>query len=388
GWNAGQEPAVLESVDLDLAVARGAAYYGLVRRGLGVRISGGAARSYYLGIGAEHGNADSDQVSALCLVHRGMEEGQEVEIGEPALQVLANRAVNFPLFASSTRIGERAGQLVVAARDSLIELPPIRTVLRFGKKLTERQLPVHVLARLTEVGTLEVWCRSLTTDHRWRLQFQLRDQGSSTSLEADEAERPDQGAESVIDEAHLQGAVGVLRNVFPSTEVATAGDPVRLTRLLEEALGAGKDAWPVQAIRKLWDVLWEAQQQSGRSPDHEARWLNLSGFLLRPGFGAELDDWRIQQLWKIKGRGPYFQRAPQCRAEWWNMWKRVAGGLTRQQQIQLHAEIAPWLLPRLKSKVKAGPKAGPQEIREYWQLMASCERLSGEMKTELGNVLL
>src|SRR5262249_53986136 len=158
-------------------------------------IGGGAARSYYLGIGAAQGVAESDQVSALCLVHRGMEEGQEVEIAEPALQGLANRAVSFPLFASSTRSGERAGPLVGAARNSLVELPPIRTVLRFGKKLTERELPVHVLARLTEVGTLEVWCRSLTTDHRWRLQFQLRDQRSTVS-EAEDAGRSAQVAES------------------------------------------------------------------------------------------------------------------------------------------------------------------------------------------------
>lgn len=108
---------------------------------------------------------------------------------------------------------------------------------------------------------------------------------------------------------------------------------------------------------------------------------------MRPGFGAELDDWRMQQLWKMKSAGLRFARAAQCRAEWWNMWKRVAGGLTRQQQLQLHTECAPWLLPRLRTKAK-GPKPGPQEIREYWQLMASCERLSAEAKAELGNALL
>ena len=294
------EPAVLPSVDLDLAVARGAAYYGLVRRGLGVRIGGGAARSYYLGIAGAQPTPAAEQVTALCLVHRGMEEGAEVEIAEPALEVLANRAVSFPLYASSTRGGERAGQLVHAERESLAELPPIRTVLRFGKKLEARKLPVHVMVHLTEVGTLEVWCRSLTTEHRWRLQFQLRDQGTG----ADDAERPEQAeVETVISEAALAAAVEALQSVFPANEAAGAGDPLSLTRVLEERLGTGKDAWPVAAIRKLWDTLWQGQAQRGRSPQHEARWLNLSGFLLRPGFGAELDDWRIQQLWKLKTLG-------------------------------------------------------------------------------------
>ena len=383
-WNRGREPVVLQSVDLDLAVARGAAYYGLVRRGLGVRIGGGSARSYYLGVAG--GGPDSEYVTALCLAPRGMLEGQEVEINEPALEVIANRAVSFPLYASSTRSGEQAGQLVTAERDSVTELPPIRTVLRFGKKLSTRALPVHVLARLTEVGTLEVWCRSLASDHRWRLQFQLRDAAHPSGAEDESTER--QGAESVVSAAQLDAALGALRSVFPPGNAPGDGDPVGLVRCLEEHLGAGKDAWPLTTIRKLWDAIWEGHDQRGRSPEHEARWLNLSGFLLRPGFGAELDDWRIQQLWKVKSVGPHFSKAAQCRAEWWNMWKRVAGGLSRQQQMQLHIEVAPWLLPRLKSRTRGLPKAGPQEIREYWQLMASCERLSAEIKAELGEALL
>ena len=384
-WNGGREPAVVESVDLDLAVARGAAYYGLVRRGLGVRIGGGSARSYYVALA---GHADtSDTVTALCLVRRGMEEGEEVEITKPDLEVVANRAVSFPLYASSTRTGDRPGELVRAARESVVELPPLRTVLRFGKKLAIRKIPVHVVARLTEVGTLEVWCRSLTTEHRWRLQFQLREHTATTAGEegglAAQAE-----AESVVGDAPLGAAAETVRAVFPPEPLPSQRDPVGMVRLLEEQVGTGKDAWPLMAIRKLWNVLWEGQQQRAASPEHEARWLNLSGFLLRPGFGAELDDWRMQQLWKLKSGGLRFPKAAQCRAEWWNMWKRVAGGLTRQQQLQLYNEVAPWLLPRLKSKTRGLPKAGPQELREYWQLMGSCERLSAEMKAELGDALL
>jgi molecular chaperone DnaK (HSP70) len=381
-WNGGREPAVIESVDLDLAVARGAAYYGLVRRGLGVRIGGGSARSYYLGIGVPA--AAPDAVAALCLVRRGMEEGEEIEIKEPALEVVTNRAVSFPLYASSTRSGDRPGALVTAGRESIVELPPIRTVLRFGKKLATRKIPVHVVARLTEVGTLEVWCRSLTTAHRWRLQFQLREHGAAAEPEAEAAA----GAESVVSDAQLGAATEAMRAVFPRDATPSQRDPVALVRALEEQLGTGKDAWPLLAIRKLWDVLWEGEQQRASSPEHEARWLNLSGFLLRPGFGAELDDWRIQQLWKLKSAGLRFPKGAQCRAEWWNMWKRVAGGLTRQQQLQLYNEVTPWLLPRLKSKTRGLPRAGPQELREYWQLMGSCERLSAEMKAELGEALL
>jgi molecular chaperone DnaK (HSP70) len=373
------QPAVLESVDLDLAVARGAAYYGLVRRGRGVRIGGGAARSYYLGIGGATSTAST--MPALCLVHRGMEAGEPVEIATPAFDVMANQPVSFPLYASSTRSGEHAGQLVDAERDSLAELPPIRTVLRFGKKVGATRIPVHVVTQLTEVGTLEVWCHSQRSEHRWRLQFQLRDAVPF----ADEPMAEERTADLVVSDAQLEAALGVLTSVFPSAG-APSGDPVKLGSAVEEALGASKDSWPLPAIRKLWDALLAGEGARGSTAAHEARWLNLAGFLLRPGFGHELDPWRIEQLWKLFGAGLRFPKAVQNRAEWWSMWKRVAGGLSRAQQQQLYNEAAPALLPRLKKKLKT--RVGPQEIREYWQVVGSCEQLSAEVKAELGGELV
>ncbi|MEW6300592.1 MAG: molecular chaperone DnaK, partial [Thermodesulfobacteriota bacterium] len=88
-------------------------------------------------------------------------------------------------------------------------------------------------------------------------------------------------------------------------------------------------------------------------------------------------------------RGPVHKNAVQCRAEWWNLWKRVAGGLSRQQQAVLYNDVAPWLLPKLKGRVKAGrSKVGPQEVLEMWQVMGSCERLGAEVKAELGDELV
>jgi len=381
-WS-GTEPRVLDSDDLDLAVARGAAYYGLVRRGRGIRIGGGSPRAYYVGLAAPAAKADS--VHALCIAHRGMQEGEEIEVTDPEFEVIANRAVSFPLFMSSTRLGDHAGQVVDAAGDTLAALPPIRTVLRFGKKLEARKIPVRIVSRLTEIGVFEIWCHAHATDHRWRLHFQLRDQGAEPT--AEEAGR-NADAESVIGAEPLAAAVQVIESVFPAGETASSGDPVTLTRAIETALATGKDAWPLAAIRRLWDVLWEGRAHRADSPAHEARWLNLCGFLLRPGFGSELDEWRVQQLWRLRSEGMRFPRAVQVRTEWWNLWKRISGGLNRQQQTQLYQEVGPALVPRLKAKAKEKSKAGPQEIREFWQMMASCERLPPETKTELGRVLL
>src|SRR6185369_11979518 len=111
----------------------------------------------------------------VCLVPRGMDEDHAVVLREPEFEVLANAPVSFQLYTSTTREGEAAGALVEAERDQLTALPPIRTVLRHGKKLAARTIPVHVEARRTALGTLELWCAAKEGGHRWRLEFQLRD---------------------------------------------------------------------------------------------------------------------------------------------------------------------------------------------------------------------
>lgn len=387
GWAGGAAPAVLPSVGLDEAVARGAAYYGLVRRGEGVRVAAGSARACYLGLGPASAPGTE---RLLCLVPRGMEEGQAVVLEQPEFEVLANAPVSFQLYTSSSREGEAPGAILEAPRDELAALPPIRTVLRHGKKLAARTIPVHVEVRRTALGTLELWCAAKDTQHRWRLEFQLRD----APLLVEEAPEP-ATAELATTPEQLASAVAAVAAVFPPPGAAgpSAVEAAQaLPRVLEHALGAGKDAWPLSVIRVLWDVLWAGAAARGATAAHEARWLNLCGYFLRPGFGHELDAWRVRQLAPLLGAGLRFPRAVQNRAEWWNLWKRIAGGLERGHQLRLHGEVAPWLVPRIakKAKVRAGGGARPasQELREMWQAIGACERLDAKLKAELGDVIV
>jgi hypothetical protein len=104
------------------------------------------------------------------------------------------------------------------------------------------------------------------------------------------------------------------------------------------------------------DVLWPLEAARARSPEHEARWLNLAGFLLRPGFGEANDEVRVNRLFRVLGGDLRHARAVQCRAEWWNLWKRISGGLTARQQQHLLQQVAPALLRRGKT---AGPTPEP-----------------------------
>ncbi len=382
GW-AGERPVELAGADLDLAVSRGAVAYGFARRGIGLRIAGGAPRSYYLSLSDDRA---ADHHHVLCIAPRGMEEGEEIDVREHDFVVTANQPVRFGIYASSTRTGDDAGAVVDVPADSVVELPEMSTVLRFGRSLAARDVPVQLRVHLTETGTLEVFCLSKSTEHRWRLGFDLRARSGpegATGPRAD-AEAPDDVQELVVPEEALLRAGELLEGCFAGDD-----EPVTITRRLEDALGAGKDAWPLACIRRLLDRLLDLEKGRQRTPDHEARWLNLAGFCFRPGWGEERDAWRAEQLWRLFDRGLAFANATQGRAEWWTMWKRAAGGLSRAQQQVVHQETRPVLLPKTRKKGKPLRwKAGKQELRELWQVVASLERIDASAKRELAAALV
>src|ERR1700689_557043 len=162
----GKRPEVFENRDLDLAVASGAAYYSYVRStGSGILVRGGLPRAYYVGF---------DETSAVCMLPRGAEEGDSIQIDREKLQLVAKKPVAFRLISSLTRTDDKPGEVVqFSEREELHQHAPLEAVIRFGKG-GERLVPVKLGARLTETGTLETWCDSKISENRWRLQFQLR----------------------------------------------------------------------------------------------------------------------------------------------------------------------------------------------------------------------
>ncbi len=386
----GARPLELEGSDLDLAVAYGATAYALALRGEADRITSGAARSYYAGVAG--GSETSGLVKLLCIAPRGMSEGETVEIQHPEFEVLANTPVRFPIYASTTRHGDKEGTLIDAAPQTVAELPPIQTVLRFGRSLSERSIPVHLEARLTEIGTLELWCLSRKTEHRWRLNFDLRarsrehpDSSPNRIEEASEIKSAPPLQELSNSPAQLEAAMTIIEGCFgPGHQI----EPTALPKLLADALGAGKDAWPLETIRALWEPVFTLEAARKVNQDLEARWLNLTGFLLRPGFGHPKDRWRCERLWRLFQNGVFFTQSSQVKAEWWNLWKRAAAGLSRTQQNILFNSIKNVLLPHLVKRARDKAKSpGPQELREMWQLAGSLELLAAETKRDLAEML-
>ena len=378
-------PRVLSNDSLDLAVAHGAAYYGVVRRGGGIRIGGGTARSFYVGF-----EGGSGATPWLCVVPRDAQEGDELEIAGRDFDLLMGQPVLFPMASSSVRARDQPGDLVAADPDSIRELPPLQGVMRVGRKAKAERVPVALAAHITEVGTVELWCKSRTDDRRWRLQIQFRNpeeahrppaSGTVVGVEADRV---------VIEQSELDAAIAAVRVAFGDPTPPDAHGPARLVKRLEDLLDVPRDQWPPSALRTLWEPLRDAIPHRQKSPRHESRWLNLAGFCLRPGTGIALDEARIKSLWPVFHAGVKFVKDPQVWAEWWILWRRVAAGLNRAHHEEIHRRLVPLLLPPRggpSSKKATRPRPEPHELAEMWRCASALERLDSSLKGPLGDAL-
>jgi molecular chaperone DnaK (HSP70) len=398
------QPLVLTNPSLDLAVALGAAHYAWLKHTGGRRIGGGIARSYYIGVEAGGDGAPPAETASrpahtvVCVVPQHLEEGQEVALPRPELELALGQPVAFPLFTSTVRGDDKAGDLLNVAPEQLLQLPPLHTILRGGKRSGAKHVPVTLAARSTEIGTLELFCVAKEGSNRWRLEFNVRD--IVKDLQPGEAggDGADAAAQSPTDvwpEEQVQAAARLIRAVY--AEGAPSPTPPELTKAVEAALDAPRLQWPTGLCRRLWDFLAEVAEHRRRSPAHLSRWYNLVGFVLRPGFGDSLDRYRVDQLWKLlhappkqeagkparAAKGP--PRQPEGGGDYWIMWRRVSGGLNAQLQATLYNRLRPALLP---ARGKAVAKPPPNELAEMWRAAGSLERLDVKQKEQLGQALL
>jgi len=175
---AGRDVTVLAGADLDLAVALGAAYYGQARRGKGIRIRGGTARAYYIGIESAMPAIPgfAPPVKALCVAPQGLEEGSTVALPDDELGLVVGEMSTFRFFAAATRAEDTAGALIDADADGLAELDPVEKLVDVeGDRETGDLVPVRLESHVTEVGTLELWCVARDGHGRWKLEYSVRE---------------------------------------------------------------------------------------------------------------------------------------------------------------------------------------------------------------------
>ena len=232
------------------------------------------------------GGKDSATSRAICLIPRGHEEGQPVELTRQPFELTVGKPVQFPLFSTTSDRVDRPGDVVEVAADFLA-LPPIHTLLSASGDRPAVVL-VHLSALLTELGTLELWCVSNASKDRWRLEFELRTTTARPMMAVTEA-MPACFAEA---RAAIERVLGRKSTGVETREVK------QLPRALERIIGP-RDEWRVSLLRELWSVLHTSARNRRRSADHERVFFQLSGFCLRPGFGCPLDEWRCEQTFEL-----------------------------------------------------------------------------------------
>ncbi|MFO0842726.1 MAG: Hsp70 family protein [Gemmataceae bacterium] len=375
------DPLVLTNPSLDLAVALGAAFYGWLRHTGGKRIGGGVPRSYYVAVGGAA--AGENEVTAVCVVPQHLEEGQEVALPRPELELALGQPVMFPLYTSTVRGEDRPGDVVKLSKGEVMTLPPLHTVLRGGKRSGTKSVPVTLASRLSAIGTMELYCVAREGGNRWKLEFNIRE------LVKESLPRDEVGEQTAVTEVWLEPQVEAAGAAIRGCYQGGSPTPQELPRALEAALEASRGEWPTGLCRRLWDFLTEVAEQRRSSPAHLTRWYNLVGHCLRPGFGDALDRHRVEQLWKMLATPPRTQgvvvRVPEGGADYWIMWRRAGGGLNGALQQALFDRMRPILLP-VKGKQVIRPNAN--ELAEMWRAAASLERLPTQHKEALGAALL
>ncbi len=367
---------VLDGERLDLAVAFGAAYFGRARRGDGVRIDARLARAYYLQV-------RRDPPQAMCVMpgdaipldlHVLDQHPFELEVGMP---------VQFPILVSSTRLIDRAGEVVDIDPAVMSRLPPIQTVIESPRGRRHERRQIFVESQLTEIGTLDlslVEAGSATPSsppQRWRLAFDLRSTVETDRLAHDGTlEQSGIVASALVDTART--ALEAAFATGSSTELVRG-----LPRKLAELLGEPKHRWKPSLLRGMWQILIELNEDCQRTPALEGRWLHLLGYCLRPGYGYAADDWRVQTTWRrIHGKLKHASNANEAMV----LWRRLAGGFTAGQQRALWQELQAPFRQALEGSSK-GSNVG-QEKTEIIRLIGSLEHLPPRSKQELGQAAI
>ncbi|MDV7103769.1 Hsp70 family protein [Vibrio sp. TH_r3] len=373
----GAPVTVLDNPHPDLAVALGAVAFAKARRGAQLKIGGGSARSYFLHLAEKKGFGN-----ALCLLAKGIEEGQEIRLSGRRFSLTLDEPVRFNLLTSIHNVltdnkPPTNGAIYAVNTDIFTPLPPYITTLdstETQKNNTElhanqkQRVEVQLACKLTEVGTLQLECVSIENDQqRWAVEFEVRKQQASE-------QEPDSLS------PNLQSALDLISVIYSGNKKSADPKAIKmLVKQLEHKLGKRAE-WDFSISRQLFDAFAKGRKRRRRSEQHERNWLRLSGYALRPGFGDPTDTWRIEQVWGLYPQGIQYQNH-QGWSDWWVFWRRIAGGLNKQQQETIATDIVKYLHPGSLRNPKVAKEAQEKSYEAMVRLAASLEHLDVEDKT-------
>jgi len=361
-------PLLLENQHPELSVAYGAVSYGLAREHKKTNIGGGASRSYFLLVGSEQ------EQQGICILPRGSEEGDEIILKAQKFLLRLGQPVSFHLVSLTGGKNYKAGDLVTVTED-FHPLPPLAVAFDSNEQSQNTEVNVQLSATLSEVGTLHIQCISTEEkQQRWDVQFQIRKKNKASFSN----ELPE----------NFNKAIEKIESIFGSKSKDINPKSVKSLRVdLEKLLGL-RNEWSSLILRELFNALLEVRKNYRRSANHERVWLSLVGYCLRPGFGYQLDNWRVEQLWKAYSNKIQFVNETQNWSEWWTLWRRISGGLDTEAQEMIFNDIAKYINPASARQGTVAKQGKQRSYDDMIRLSAVLERLPVDKKQQLGTWML
>ncbi len=278
-WRGGVAAGVLNNAETDLAVARGAAHYGATLRRGTRQIEAGAARSIFLEVSSDAGT------KRVCVLPKGAQPGESFEVALPGLRLAVNQRVRFRAFQGTDAMRLQAGEFCIEGLDAMKELPALETLIGLED---QDSVAVRLRSGVNELGLLTVCCESLEADvsGEWKLEFNLRSDAGSVSEKRDK--------EFGVGQAKVERAARALKGALLARGSELKAS--RVMRELESVLGLPKHEWTLDLCRELLDAVFESEDALLRNSEGAESWLQIAGYLTRPGFGAAGDDGRLSRL--------------------------------------------------------------------------------------------
>ncbi|REG83310.1 hsp70 family protein [Marinomonas pollencensis] len=318
------------------AVAKGAALYLSALAGESTRIESGVAHGLYLKVG-------EDQF--VGILPKGTLKGHTLTLEEDFFVTLGQQ-VQFPLYRSDDHLECVLGQ--VRSQQGLHYISTLSTELDASTDTSESV--VNLAVQMTEVGVLQVSLKAKNQRDQWRLDFSTQ---ASAALSS--ASGPAESDQAGLLHANMGQAEEHLTKCFSSAGQKQAPDLVKSLKQDLDALLGSRDDWNLASSRRLVDKLLSLKSGRMKSAQHERQWLQLIGYCLRPGFGAEEDSARVQQVINITKAGTQHDAAAVW-GQYWTLYRRIAGGLSVEQQTLLFKQFSQFYSPsgqRSREKMKA-----------------------------------
>ena len=370
----GKEPKVLENPHPILAVAAGAAYYGIVGLGLGQKINSGNPVSIYLGIGNSSSSTIDKYVpeQLICILPKGSEPETDYDLKEKTLGIdLSHDAAFYLFYTPLPPKAEEFGRTIRFNSKRYLPLPPCKLKAQTAKG--ERQVNIRI--KLRETGYLQIFCDETDGSFSQELRFDLGESDKKVS-----------NNEPVKRKVPLTSSQ--LNDISSLLDNALAGKIQfnSIFKEIENIIGSARSSWDAEMLRQIFDIVIEREAEFRQNQASMTAWCRLLGYTLRPGYGVKTDTERVDNMWKMVFDSFDYENV-EFWAEWWGMWKRIAPGLSSERQSALKNRVLSLLFPPKKRERKPR-KLVQHERNQLWRLLGHLERLSVEEKIELGNLIL